>query len=112
MSLAQLSKEPFRTTNPSVNSSSTREASKPRGTKSYAGRETGPPADNIRFKSSTKEISVDVCVLPAPSEFHIGQHVKFHDKKGELYRGEICWTGRGTPCGLPECNVVGIKTVS
>ena len=48
---------------------------------------------------------------PASSEY-IGQHVKFYDKRGEPYLGEICWTGRGTPRGQQECNVVGIKTVS
>ena len=104
MSLAQLS----------VTSSSTRETSKPEGTISYAaacsdGRGgTGPPADNTHFKSSAKETSVHPHV---PSEFHIGQHVKFYNKKGEIHHGEICWTGRGIPHGL-EYNVVGIKTVS
>ena len=106
--------------NPSVNSSSTREASKPRGTKSYAAaagndrRETESPADNTRSKSTIKETSVDARVpsAPAPSEFHIGQRVKFYDKTGKLYQGEVFWLGRGTPHGIPECNVAGVKTVS
>ena len=115
MSLAQLSKEPF---HPSVTSGSTRET--PTSYAAAAGSdgrgETGPPADNTRFKSSAKESCVDprVPLHPAPSEFHIGQRVKFYNRKsGEPGQGVICWIGRKTLRGQQlECNVVGIKTVS
>ena len=87
---------------------------KPGGTE-LAGsdrRKTGPSVDNTYSMSAVRESNVETRVPPPPSELHTGQRVKFHDRNGKSYHGELCWTGRGTPRGLLECNVVGIKTVS
>ena len=91
----------------SKNSGKPSPATSARGGKTYSGVVKCAPSSQPE-KTPARGSSVD----PTPSNFKLGQRVKFFDKSGVKYYGVVRWAGKTDRNRGFEYSVVGIECVS